>query len=485
MKKIMIILASLIFVASFAFGQNVLEQYWAGDAVYNFHFFTGPDGNPAPDGWLIQIMLVGSNGLIDGLDPVTRDPLGDDNWCLNNNYYQDHLNGALMVGVPGTWYAYMAFKVEDFAGSPPEPVCNLGETIYFILYNDADRMAATHYCVSQTYTTHSSGGPYNQPIEIWYDAPGEWIPFGAPSHEYVYWTVQYADSSACDFGTDWATPGELVDAWVINTDAKADTVNWGDAEMGARHDTIRIDITALGWSTPFNYEMVVIADPPDTSGPNPPQTNGQTGQASSPGDQGGVTLPVELSAFTAVTANKLVVLKWTTQTETNNRGFNVYRGTTNDLNSADKINLAMIQGQGTSSEPNKYSFEDDTVENGNTYYYWLEQVDFDGESHFSWSIEATPEAPPPPPPPPPLSFGPAHPNPNNGACSIPFALPAQSKISIIIIDKNGNLIDVICDGTLSAGYHNIVWNAPENNKLYRCIFHQSDSNHWHGDILVE
>ena len=193
------------------------------------------------------------------------------------------------------------------------------------------------------------------------------------------------------------------------------------------------------------------------------------------------SLPVKLSSFTATAGNCIVILEWTTQSETDNQGFNVFRATTDNLNSAYKINLSIIPGHGTTTEPHYYTFEDDTVMNGVTYYYWLEQVDYSGASIFHGPVSATPHLPVPDS----YSFGPAYPNPCESGCSIPFVLPESSEIIIIIIDEDGELIEILVKAYMSAGYHNIVWNTLENNKLYRCIFHQSDSNHWHGDILFE
>jgi hypothetical protein len=85
-----------------------------------------------------------------------------------------------------------------------------------------------------------------------------------------------------------------------------------------------------------------------------------------------------------------------------------------------------------------------------------------------------------------FSFGPSYPNPCKGTCTIPFTLSQSSEISIVIVDKNAELIDVIFNEWAPAGQHIINWKAPENtHKLYRCIFHESNINHWTGDISVE
>jgi Secretion system C-terminal sorting domain/Abnormal spindle-like microcephaly-assoc'd, ASPM-SPD-2-Hydin len=93
-------------------------------------------------------------------------------------------------------------------------------------------------------------------------------------------------------------------------------------------------------------------------------------------------LPVSLSSFTAVYEDT-PVLNWTTQSETNNLGFNLYRSETeNGFENENfiQINSVIIEGMGTTSEPTNYSFVDEypNIE-GHTYYYWLESVSTSNE----------------------------------------------------------------------------------------------------------
>ena len=94
MKKNIIISLFILICISSLFAQNALVQYWAGDAGYIFHPFIGPDAMPAPDGWTLQF-YVSVDPIIDGLDPVTRLPLGDDLLAVNQNngFFVDALNG--------------------------------------------------------------------------------------------------------------------------------------------------------------------------------------------------------------------------------------------------------------------------------------------------------------------------------------------------------------------------------------------------------
>ena len=111
-------------------------------------------------------------------------------------------------------------------------------------------------------------------------------------------------------------------------------------------------------------------------------------------DTGTATLPVELAAFTAtyVAENGYTSIYWATASETDVNGFNVYRNTEDNFATATKINADLIPGYGTTSEPKEYTFIDDNpVVFETTYYYWLESIDFGGETHVYASISLTPE----------------------------------------------------------------------------------------------
>jgi hypothetical protein len=73
-------------------------------------------------------------------------------------------------------------------------------------------------------------------------------------------------------------------------------------------------------------------------------------------------LPVELSSFTIrQVISQTVELSWTSETETNLLGYNVYRSECNQLSQSVRINPAIIGGHNTSTQK-RYSFEDSSVE---------------------------------------------------------------------------------------------------------------------------
>lgn len=89
-------------------------------------------------------------------------------------------------------------------------------------------------------------------------------------------------------------------------------------------------------------------------------------------------VPVELIRFEATEVNGKVLLSWATETELNNRGFEVEK-------SVDGQNwqvIGWVDGAGTTLLPQAYELLDEAPVAGNNYYR-LRQVDFDGAFEYS------------------------------------------------------------------------------------------------------
>lgn len=89
-------------------------------------------------------------------------------------------------------------------------------------------------------------------------------------------------------------------------------------------------------------------------------------------------LPVELLNFDAEPAEDHVSLNWATASETNNRHFRIQKQRSNGWNT-----IGTVEGNGTTANKHTYTFEDPKVKPGETYYYRLKQVDFDGSHSYS------------------------------------------------------------------------------------------------------
>ncbi|QQR87995.1 MAG: right-handed parallel beta-helix repeat-containing protein [Flavobacteriales bacterium] len=94
----------------------------------------------------------------------------------------------------------------------------------------------------------------------------------------------------------------------------------------------------------------------------------------------GLPLPVELIAFTGErTSDREVMLHWTTATEHNNAGFEVWRLIEGE---EEFSRVAWVEGAGESHAVINYALSDDNT-TSRVSYYKLKQVDLDG--HYSWS----------------------------------------------------------------------------------------------------
>ncbi len=154
------------------------------------------------------------------------------------------------------------------------------------------------------------------------------------------------------------------------------------------------------------------------------------------------TIPVELTSFTGLVDGSSVALAWHVASEINNAGFQIERSTAPN-SGFEKIGY--VEGNGTSGAAN-YSFSDANPIIGQTLYYRLKQIDFDGTFAYSEVIEvdALTAA---------VALHANYPNPFNPSTTITFDLPLQQQASLEVYDLMGRQIEVLADGTLPAGRH--------------------------------
>ena len=97
-----------------------------------------------------------------------------------------------------------------------------------------------------------------------------------------------------------------------------------------------------------------------------------------PGHTSNNPLPVELSHFRPTLENGEVVIRWTTESELNNAGFNILRSDARD-GEYKQVNSELIEGAGTTGERNTYKWVDESAKPNVVYYYQIEDVSFAGE----------------------------------------------------------------------------------------------------------
>jgi hypothetical protein len=98
---------------------------------------------------------------------------------------------------------------------------------------------------------------------------------------------------------------------------------------------------------------------------------------------------ITLSSFTATPKAGEIILHWSTESETDNAGFNLYRSVAEN-GEYTKINASIIPAKGSSTQGTSYEFIDNNVQNRKTYYYKLEDIDLNGISTMHGPVSAVP-----------------------------------------------------------------------------------------------
>jgi len=169
--------------------------------------------------------------------------------------------------------------------------------------------------------------------------------------------------------------------------------------------------------------------------------------------------PVTLSSFTAVYENSTPTLHWTTQSESNNLGWNVYRSLSENLGQSNQMNNVLIPGYGTTSEPTDYVFTDvNEVENNTSYWYWIESTSYSGETEIFGPVtltiqiedNQTPDLPTE------SMLQGNYPNPFNPNTMISFSIQDGESGALTIYNTKGQLLET---HNYEAGDHELNWDA--------------------------
>ena len=91
----------------------------------------------------------------------------------------------------------------------------------------------------------------------------------------------------------------------------------------------------------------------------------------------GTPLPVSLSFFRPTLEDGEVVIRWTTESELDNAGFNILRSDSSN-GEFKQVNDKLIQGKGTTAKRSIYKWVDGSAKPGVVYYYQIEDVSFEG-----------------------------------------------------------------------------------------------------------
>ncbi len=178
------------------------------------------------------------------------------------------------------------------------------------------------------------------------------------------------------------------------------------------------------------------------------------------------SLPVTLSSFNAVhTSGCRVQLTWSTASETEMNGFNVFRNSRNEEINAELVNSSIIRSNNVASG-SEYNFCDIDVDHSSTYYYWLESVSLNGSSNIygpvcvTISEEKDKETPQEFTN---LGIKGIYPNPFNPETNIDYSVKEDTPVVISVFNLKGQKVKTLVDKTVFAGDHKIIWQGDSDS----------------------
>lgn len=176
-------------------------------------------------------------------------------------------------------------------------------------------------------------------------------------------------------------------------------------------------------------------------------------------------MPVRLNYFNSLVNGRDIRLKWATDIEENNAGFEIQRSAVSGKGT-EWQSVGFVKGNGNSNITVSYNFEDRNLNSGK-YLYRLKQVDVNGYyEYFELNGEVEIGVPKK------YYMSQNYPNPFNPVTVINLDLPESGLVSIRLYDMLGREAAVILNKNLKAGYHTVRFNAsalPSGVYFYRMV----------------
>ncbi|KAA3604309.1 MAG: T9SS C-terminal target domain-containing protein [Calditrichaeota bacterium] len=250
-----------------------------------------------------------------------------------------------------------------------------------------------------------------------------------------------------------------------------------DGGLAFTNAEIRIDMTTLPItisnpgdaviyhrSTPGSGSFTALATTVDGN-----ELVGNTGSFSEFAIGGGdAPLSVELDFFTARQIKNTIQLTWSTASETDNEGFNVYRKT----GESDFIQIASYKtheellGQGNTTANTNYTFVDDSELIVNeTYTYFVSDVEFYGletkheelEQSVVFGVESEVVRK--------FELAQNFPNPFNPTTTLQFQVAKDSRVSLKIYNILGKEVKTLVNKLKVAGSYSVEWDGLNNQNI--------------------
>ncbi|NIA30198.1 MAG: T9SS type A sorting domain-containing protein [Actinobacteria bacterium] len=174
------------------------------------------------------------------------------------------------------------------------------------------------------------------------------------------------------------------------------------------------------------------------------------------------SLPVELASFTALYSGNAVILRWTTESEINNAGFIILRAD-NEEGPFGEVS-SLITAAGTSTEKHNYSYRDERVEKGTSYWYQLKQINTDATFQVygpqKINVPQVDEKKQGALPTQNQLIG-NYPNPFNPGTTLSLAVGGKdvTTMTITVYDLLGHCVRTIIDRSMQPGYYDLSWDG--------------------------
>jgi len=170
------------------------------------------------------------------------------------------------------------------------------------------------------------------------------------------------------------------------------------------------------------------------------------------------TTPITMVSFSAEGTDSNIAVRWTTASQIDNYRFVIYRTTNPD---GEFTPIADVRSEGQGVGNTNYVYNDVNVTPGTTYYYQISDVSIYGYETVhpviasatignSMAVAAD------------FAVMQNFPNPFNPETTIRFSLPTTSQAQLAVYDMSGRLVRNLVNGQLTAGSHEVTWNATDN-----------------------
>ena len=375
----------------------------------------------------------------------------------------------------------------------------ISKTLIFILGICLLHIFTTKAILAQVTTTdqkleidensHMIGGTFS----VYYEIKGTNLPgsstLGTLNADIVY------DSTQLRFvnGTNWATGLDSANGYALNVqsnEVEQDNNRWVRISIIAKNvananppgivltasyiTIVKINFIILNTDNPVSLTLKCVTNQIGffaNAGNSPDDYIINDQVLSPPQIISGVPLPIELSSFNFDVSGRNVNLKWSTNVEQNNAGFDIERKGLAKNDTWNKVGYS--NGQGNKNSLTRYVFTDSKLAAGK-YNYRLKQIDNNGNFKY-FNLNGIVEIANPKK----FELSQNYPNPFNPSTKIDYALPLDSKVNIVIYDMLGREITSLVQEQQKAGYYTVQLNAANfasGTYFYRMIANVNGNN---------